>query len=113
MSYQEFKSWQMFYLIEPWGWYDREYRTAALLAMMVNVNKGKKGKNKTEQDFMRDMPSLVEKAYHDQSSQEAMREKLLTANINERRQMIARAFGTIVKDVKIGDGSNDSGQTNT
>jgi hypothetical protein len=105
MSYQEFKSWQMFYLIEPWGWYDREYRTAALLAMMVNVNTGKKSKIKTEKDFMRDMPKLIDRAYSKSQSEANMRERLLEANIVERRRMIAQAFGTIVKNVKIGGGS--------
>lgn len=106
LSFEEYQSWKLFYLLEPWGWHDREYRTATMLAMLNNVNASKRNQQKRETDFIRDMPKLIDKAYYGELSQEIMREKLLEANIEDRRRMIAQAFGTIAKDVKIDDGSN-------
>ena len=99
---EEFESWQLFYMIEPWGWNDNEYRTGAVLAMLNNVNISKKKDTKKESDYMRDMPKLVMKAYNNMGVKDKMRERLLKAGIEERRQMIAQAFGTMVKEVKIG-----------
>jgi len=46
---------------------------------------------------------LVMKAYNNMGVKDKMRERLLKAGIEERRQMIAQAFGTMVKEVKIGE----------
>jgi len=100
---EEFESWQLFYMIEPWGWHDNEYRTGAVLAMLNNVNISKKKDIKKEVDYMRDMPDLIMKAYRNMGTKDKMREKLLKASINERRQMIAKAFGTMAKEVRIGE----------
>lgn len=100
-------------MLEPWGWHDREYRTAAILAMLNNVNASKRNQQKKETDFIRDMPKLIDRVYYRELSQEKMREKLLEANIEDRRRMIAQAFGTIAKDVKIDDGGDDFGKVNT
>ena len=108
MTNREFKSWQMFYLIEPWGWHDQEYRTAVLLEMLVNINTAKKSERVSAKDFIRDMPKLLEDAYRSQLQQDTTRDRLLKANITERKQMIARALGTIVKDVHIVNSSNNS-----
>jgi len=48
----------LFYLLEPFGFPDEEYRTAAALTLLYNINAGK-GKNKDVKDFMRDMPKAV------------------------------------------------------
>lgn len=58
LSYPEFRSWQLFYLLEPFGFEDREYRTASQLAMLYNINRGK-GKAKDAKEFMRDMKKVV------------------------------------------------------
>lgn len=58
LPYPEFRAWQLFYLIEPFGFADNEYRTASLLAMLYNANRGK-GKAKGAKEFMRDMEKSV------------------------------------------------------
>jgi len=105
---EEFESWQLFYMIEPWGWNDEEYRTGATLAMLNNVNASKKKYLKKEADYMRDMPNLIAKAYRDIGTKDKMRDKLLKMSIEERRKMIAKVFGKMVKEVKIGNSSNNS-----
>jgi hypothetical protein len=106
---EEYESWKLYYQIEPFGWHDNEYRTGAILAMLNNVNASKKKDAKKESDYMRDMPKLIMRAYQNMSAEDKRRERLLKASIEERRQLIAKAFGTIVKEVKIGNRSNDSG----
>lgn len=59
LSYVEYRSWELFYILEPFGFLDREYRTAAPLAMLYNIHKGKNKKDKDPSDFMRDMPKEV------------------------------------------------------
>jgi len=105
---EEFEAWQLFYMIEPWGWHDNEYRTGATLAMLNNVNAAKKKDIKKEADYMRDMPKLITKAYRNMGTKDKMREKLLKASIEERKRMIAKAFGTMAKEVRIGNSSNNS-----
>lgn len=58
MPYAEFRSWKMFAMLEPFGFDADEYHTAALLAMLYNVNRGK-GKPKDVKDFMRNMTRAV------------------------------------------------------
>ena len=58
LPYPEYRSWELFYLIEPFGFVNDEYRAAAQLAMMYNANRGK-GKAKDVKDFMRDMQKAV------------------------------------------------------
>jgi hypothetical protein len=98
MSYDEFTSWQAFYLLEPWGWEDREYRTASLLAQMVNVNVAKRKDQKETADYVRDMPKLISQAVLQQKKEVDLREKYLQADPKEKARMIAASFG--VKDKK-------------
>ena len=58
MPYPEYRSWEIFYLIEPFGFSQDEYRTAVNLAMQYNINRGK-NKARDAKDFMRDIPSLI------------------------------------------------------
>ena len=58
MPYPEFRSWQIFSLLEPFGFHDTEYRTAAQLAMLYNVNRSK-GKAKDVKDFMREPDKAI------------------------------------------------------
>lgn len=50
----EYRDWQLFYILEPWGFQDQEYRTAALMSTIYNMLRGK-NKAKSPDDFMRDM----------------------------------------------------------
>jgi hypothetical protein len=101
----EFESWRTFYKIEPWGWHDREYRTAVLLAMLRNTHV-EKNSRKSIDDYIRDMPKAIEKAYFEYERELELREKFRTASREEKAKMIASSFG--VKDVKIGNRRNDS-----
>lgn len=62
MPYAEYRAWQLYYMVEPFGWHDNEYRTAIELTMQYNANKGK-GKAKQVKDFYRDMPAEVLKQF--------------------------------------------------
>ena len=54
LTYPEFRSWQLFYLLEPWGWQNDEYYAAVNIAMQYNINRGK-AKVKEPKEFIRDM----------------------------------------------------------
>jgi hypothetical protein len=54
LPYPEYRSWELFYLVEPFGFENDEYRSAALLSMLHNINRTK-GKAKDVKDFMRDL----------------------------------------------------------
>lgn len=64
MPYPEFRNWQIFYALEPWGWHNEEYHAANLLAMLYNINRGK-GKAKEPKSFIRDMIAALLKEDRD------------------------------------------------
>jgi len=79
MPYSEFRSWQLFYMLEPFGWHDNEYRTAAILAMLYNANRGK-GKAKQVKEFTRDVEAAIYNELKDQSKVDTMtREQIVSA----------------------------------
>lgn len=59
IPYPEFKSWQFYYLLEPFGFEDREYRTASILSKLHNTNVSKKKDLKKPGYFIRDMPKEI------------------------------------------------------
>jgi hypothetical protein len=61
MPYRVWWQWRLYEMLEPFGWSDQEYRTAALLAMLYNANRGK-GKARDVKDFTRDMLKAILKA---------------------------------------------------
>ncbi|MCZ2155743.1 MAG: hypothetical protein LC114_17900 [Bryobacterales bacterium] len=86
LPYPEYRSWQLFYLAEPWGWQNDEYHFAALLAMLYNANRGKKGKARDVKDFMRNMQEAVLKELQDAPDiSEMTREQIIA--------MVKRDFG--------------------
>ena len=58
LPYPEYHAWELFYLLEPFGFENDEYHYASLLSMLYNVNRGK-GKAKDAKEFMRDMHKAV------------------------------------------------------
>ena len=95
LPYPEFLEWIAFSQIEPFGWHDREYRTAAQLSMLYNVNAGK-GKSKLTSDFIRNMPSLIKK--HFDSLREEKEFDLSTASGRKKAteravEVMKRTFG--------------------
>ena len=104
MSYTEYRSWKAYYLLEPWGWHDREVRTATTMALMHNL-KVKRSQRLKPDDFITNRPKMVLDAYREQDAQIDMRNKLLEADIEERRRMIGQAWGAMGKKTKIGGAS--------
>jgi len=102
MPADEVDLWKTFYRLEPWGWHDREYRTAAILAQVWNVHVNERHLVRRERDYYRDIYGLYTKAISERETDSTMRQKLIDANLEERKQMIAQAFGTMVKEVNIG-----------
>ena len=77
MPYPEYRSWELFYLIEPFGFANDEYRMATNLSILYNINKGK-GKAKEPKEFMRDMPAMLLSELKEKPSVETMsREELI------------------------------------
>lgn len=113
LSAEEFSAWQTYYLLEPWGWHDREYRTAALMAMLVNVNVAKRRDQKQPKDFMRDMEKEIGKAYMQIEREIETSERYQTASKEERIRLIAQSMGASIKDGKLGNGSDNSGKINS
>jgi hypothetical protein len=98
MPYDEFESWKTFYLIEPWGWHDREYRIASLLSMIVNVNV-KKENQVGIKDFYRDMFDVLQKIVIGYDEEQRLKDSFKNASKAERARMIAASFGgTQVKE---------------
>lgn len=59
MPAAEFKRWQAFYLLEPFGWENQEFLAAHQMSQLVNL-KIEKFHNKTKPaDFMRDLQTAV------------------------------------------------------
>lgn len=108
LPFEEFTAWKTFYKLEPWGWHDREIRTASILTKLHNMHVSKRSDVKSPKDFYTDRLKAMEEAYSERDLQATLRARLLEANIEERRQLIGQAWGTIAKEVKLGDGSNDS-----
>lgn len=62
MPYVEWKNWQTFYLLEPWGWLNEEVNTARIVTMQHNSHAKK---SKEPKDFIRDMAKELLKALED------------------------------------------------
>lgn len=75
----------MFYLLEPWGWANDEYHTAALLAQNYNANRGKRRAKKVT-DFMRDMLKAAISGMTQSSEPEIMKDMT-----DEQRREFIRA----------------------
>jgi len=82
MPYAEFRQWQIYYAIEPFGWHDAEYHTASILAMLYNVNRGK-GKAKEAKDFVRNMVKAVLSELKEQPRLEDMTPEQVKAQIKK------------------------------
>lgn len=61
LPYPEYRRWQLLYMLEPWGFPDKEYRTAAVIAQLHNNNTAKRSDLKTPDYFMRDMVDILYK----------------------------------------------------
>jgi hypothetical protein len=53
----EYRKWELYYLVEPWGWHNTEYLTAKIEAALFEIaTKGKK--SFTPKQFMRDLTNV-------------------------------------------------------
>jgi len=59
LSYSEYKDWQLFYSVEPWGWQIEENRLARLLAFLFNIFKSKDVSPLQPSDFMIDINKVI------------------------------------------------------
>jgi len=85
MSYVEFKSWRMFYQLEPWGFVRSELHKAEILSMLYNVNRSK-GRPKDTKDFITDRLTGILKALNEpEIPPELSREEVI--------KLIKRDFG--------------------
>lgn len=61
LPYKEVLLWRMFYLVEPWGFAEEEFREARMLSQMYNQS-APRSKQKPVSRFMRNMHNLVLRA---------------------------------------------------
>ena len=76
MPYPEYRSWELYYLLEPWGWQNDEYHSAVNSAMLYNINRGK-NKAKSADDFMRDLPADFMRELDKPQVEEMTREEIV------------------------------------
>ena len=102
LPFDEFVSWKLYYQLEPWGWHDDEYRTAALLTQMWNTRVSKQSQAKKVKDYIRNMPDLLIRGYQELERELALQEKMSTASTEDRKRMIAKSLGMSTgKEVKV------------
>ena len=90
MSYEEYISWRTFYALEPWGWHDREYRTASIMTLLLNLRVDRSHQKKMSY-FYRNMFEAIDNETH------SMRVRYLNATPGQRVKMIADSLGATVK----------------
>lgn len=97
LPYTEIVLWRTFYLLEPWGFHDQEYRTAALLAQIHNANISKKRQAKSATFFMRNMSKKMLEAI--QKEKQRIERQMPDLTTPEGRQQaseeVIRAFQTM------------------
>jgi hypothetical protein len=81
LSYPEYRSWQLFYLLEPWGWENEEINTVRIIAMIHNAASQTA---KAPSEFLRDplneiLNQLKEKSNLEDLPLEERRKKILQA----------------------------------
>lgn len=113
IPYPEFYGWQLYEMLEPFGWRDREERTGLLLAQIYNTKVEKKSKAKQMTDFIRDMPKLIIEAWEKHERHESQIETFEQMSKAEKRRYIANQFGAMGLQVTDGNSSDNSGETNT
>lgn len=93
LSYPEFRAWQLFYAVEPWGWGNDEYLAASVMAKLHNNGITKKSDLKSAKHFMRDMPKEI----FDELEREKKMQDFEELPFEERRQValmqIRKDFG--------------------
>ena len=70
LPYPEYKRWQLFYSVEPWGWEIEEYRLAKLLALLININRPKNTPPVRPGDLVRDISKVIQEKEDEQSMME-------------------------------------------
>ncbi len=107
LPYPEWRNWYLFSLIEPFGWQDEETRWASLMALMVNINKGKKGKTQKPKNFMRDPAKAIRRRIAGKDKREIFQE----ATREEKKKTIAGFFSGLIGKSKVkikhGDSRDD------
>ena len=88
----EVRLWRLYYEIEPWGFHDDEYRTAALMMIVHNSNITKRSQAKKVKDFMRDMPKEVQAGYNRLVKEQQMKEQMKSMTREEKIAMISKSF---------------------
>jgi hypothetical protein len=58
LPYPEYHDWELFYMLEPWGWHNEEYLMSMIVAMVHNIQVKPKSQRK-QSYFIRDMKKLI------------------------------------------------------
>ena len=90
LPYPEYHDWELFYLLEPWGWANEEYQMAMIISMIHNTNV-KDTDQKEPAFFMRKMMEMI-------TEQLAPEPELNEMSAEDRRELIRNA---VKKDLGI------------
>jgi hypothetical protein len=83
----EYREWELFYMIEPWGWQNTEYLASAIMTTLLNLQVKKKDQKKPTH-FIRDMAGGILKQLEAQRVQRKEQEKIASMTIEERREYL-------------------------
>jgi hypothetical protein len=91
-------SWFRYSLVEPFGWAEREYHTAANLAMLYNINRKKRTRAKRAADFMRNMTKRLRSV----KTQEQAKKRYQEMSIEQKREYVKAQFTGWIRPPKKG-----------
>jgi len=109
MSQEEYRSWQSYYKLEPFGYQNDEYRWSFAMMMINNSHISKRRDAKRASHFFRDSASEVK----GQISNAEKREQFLNASEEEKSSMIAASFSGMGIKVKVDNGNSSHGISKT
>lgn len=87
LGYPEFKRWRLYEAIEPFGWPEKEYHFASLMALIYNLAPVKK-KPLTPADFIVDIDEVIA----NQEKELVKKKKFAELTTEEKREYILDQF---------------------
>jgi hypothetical protein len=83
MPYPSYRTFELMYMIEPWGWHNTEYLVSEILAMLLNL-KVKKKDQKQPSHFIRDIIGSIFKQFEKRKMQRKQQDMLDAMTPEER-----------------------------
>ena len=98
MPYPSYRTFELMYMIEPWGWINTEQQVSRILSMLLNLSVKKKY-HKQPSHFMRNILGEILKKFEAHRARNKERKMIEAMTIEERRAylipIIKRDMGVI------------------